>query len=216
MKQIAFPLEDSNNIYDLDEYIVSSSNNIAYTILNNWPKSWGVEPYAKTLILQGPKLSGKTFLAKKWAEKSGALFLTKEQELNENLLNKYHAFIIDGFNSEWEETKILHYFNIINENNKYLLITTTNLPGIKLPDLSSRIKATNLVNIDMLDEELMKILIFKLFSNYSITVSNEVISYLLKHLPRSFPEITKSIKKLNLYALENKRKITIPLIKKVL
>lgn len=215
MQQIAFPLA-SSDAYDSNEYIESSSNSLAYKTLNSWPGNWGTRPYAKTLIIQGPKASGKTFLAKQWAEKSGALFIKQMHELTENILSEHQAFIIDGFDSTWNEEKILHQFNIIHESGKYLLITSTKLPDIQLPDLSSRIKATHQVNIGMLDDELMKMLIFKLFSNHSIIVSNEVIHYLVKHLPREFPEIIKSVEKLNKFALQYQRKITVPLVKEVL
>jgi len=216
MQQIAFSLS-SSDVYDLNEYIVSSSNKEAYNALHEWPAGlWGIRPYEKTMILQGTKSSGKTFLAKKWAEKSGALFIKKTHELTENILEHHEAFIIEDFDSSWNEEKLLHHFNIIHESGKYLLITTTNLPEIKLPDLSSRIKSCNKINIGMPDDELMKMLIFKLFSNYSIIIGNDVIGYLLKTLPREFPEIIKSVDALNSFALEHKRKITIPMAKEVL
>ncbi|MDG1436392.1 MAG: DnaA/Hda family protein [Rickettsiaceae bacterium] len=215
MKQTAFFLSGSD-AYDLNEYMVSSSNNEAYSTLNNWPNGWGVRPYEKTLIIQGEKSSGKTFLAKKWAKQSGALFIKKTHELTESILEHHNAFIIEDFDGSWSEEKLLHHFNIIHESGKYLLITTTRIPDIKLPDLASRIKSCNKVSIGMPDDDLMKMLIFKLFSNYSIRVPNEVIEYLVKVLPREFPEIITSVNQLNMFALEHKRKITIPLIKQVL
>lgn len=215
MEQISFALA-SSDAYDSSEYIVSSSNDLAYTTLNNWPVNWGVRPYAKALIVQGPKSSGKTFLAKQWAEKSDALFIKKAHELTESILNQHQAFIIDGFDFSWNEERVLHHFNIINESNKYLLITTTELPVIKLPDLASRINSTHKINIGMLDDELMQMLIFKLFSNHSIIITNEVIQYLIKTLPRDFPEVVKAVDKLNNFALQHKRKITVPFVKQVL
>tara|TARA_B110000503_G_scaffold17865_1_gene26123 strand:- start:4125 stop:4784 length:660 start_codon:yes stop_codon:yes gene_type:complete len=214
MQQIAFSLI-SNNSYDSSEYIESSSNSLAYKILNNWPDNWGTRPYKKTLIIQGPKSSGKTFLAKQWAEKSGALFIDKIHQLTESILAKHQAFIIDGFDSSWNEEKVLHHFNSIHESGKYLLITSAELPCMKLLDLASRIKSLYQINIGM-DDELMKMLIFKLFSNYSIIISNEVIHYLVQYLPREFTEIIKSVDRLNAFALQHQRKITVPLVKQAL
>lgn len=215
MDQIAFPLS-SSDAYDLNEYIESSSNSSAYRALTNWPANWGINPYPKSLIIEGPKSSGKTFLATKWAKKSGALFIEKTQELKAEELNKYQAFIIDGFDDSWHEERLFHQFNIINENSKFLLITAVKIPAMKLPDLASRIKSINKISIGMLDDELMQMLIFKLFSNCSIVISQEVIQYLLKNLPRDFPEIIKSVKIINSFALRYKRKITIPLVKQAL
>jgi len=214
MQQIAFSF-DASNAHDWDEYIRSSSNEHAYNAITNWQKSWGVEPYPKTLILEGPKSSGKTFLAKKWAADSGAIFIKKLHELTESILDHHKAFIIDDFDKKWNEQAVFHHFNAIAEKNKHLLITSTKLPKIQLPDLASRINATNKVTIALPDDDMMQMLIFKLFSNHSIVVGPEIISYLIKTLPREFPEIVNAVEKINSYALEHKRKITIPLIKQI-
>ena len=145
-----------------------------------------------------------------------ALFIKKNHALSENKLNNHQAFIIDGFDSTWDEEKVLHHFNMIHESGKYLLINSTWIPKIKLPDLASRIKSSNKVEIGMPDNELMQMLIFKLFSNYSIVIGSEVVQYLIKVLPREFPEIISSVKSINEFALQHKRKITVPLVKQVL
>jgi len=121
--------------------------------------------------------------------------------------------LLDGFDTSWREEDVLHYFNAAHENNKYLLITLSQMPEIKLADLSSRLNSANKVDILPLDDELMKILIFKQFSNFSIVVSDEVIKYLVKVLPREFPKVLSGIKLLNQLSLEQKRKITVPFVK---
>jgi chromosomal replication initiation ATPase DnaA len=216
MQQIAFAFNDYNNFYNLNEYITSSSNSLAYRTIINWPINWGVVPYTKTLILKGARSSGKTFLAKKWASKTKALFVTPQSRLTDRVLSYYQAFIIDGFDNSWSEEHFLHYFNWIHENNKFLLITITHTPHIHLPDLDSRIKASNIVNINTPDDELIKMLIFKLFSNYSVSINFTVINYLIKVLPRDCLQIEQSVKRINYYALQRKSKVTIPLIKQVL
>lgn len=215
MQQIAFSFT-SSDAYDSDEFIESSSNLLACRAINNWPDSWGVEPYPKALIIQGPKASGKTFLAKKWAKNTDALFIKKMHEITENILSEHHAFIMEDFDSSWNEEKFLHIFNLLSENQKYLLVTSQALPEIKLPDLSSRIKSVNLINIQQPDDDMMQMLIFKLFSNYSVVISSEVVNFLIKVLPREFPAIVESVRIINDFALENKRKITIPIVKQSL
>ena len=213
MQQITFSF-DSSDHHDPSEFIESSSNHLALkTLIACPPEAWGVAPYAKTLILRGPKSSGKSYLAKKWSLNSGALFLKKAHQLTESLLAHHTTFVIDGFDSSWNEEKVLHQFNSIHESNKYLLITTTQIPKLILPDLASRIKATNIVDIDFPDDTLISMLIFKLFSNFSVVVDKEVINYLVTILPREFPEIIIAVQKINDYAIEHKRKITVPLVK---
>lgn len=215
MQQITFTLahQPSDNFSD---FIESSSNKLAYKYINDWPDNFGVLPYSKVLIIKGPKSSGKSFLANLWARKSNALFLKKNHELTKSILDHHQAFIIDGFDSNWSEKDVLHYFNILHENSKYLLITLTEIPKIKLADLSSRINSVNKIDISMIDDELMKILIFKQFSNFSITINDDVINYLVKVLPRDFLKILSIINDINRNSLETKRKITIPFIKQLL
>ncbi len=212
MQQTAFSFV-SSDAYDLGEFIESSSNALAYRAISDWPNSWGVDPYPRSLIIQGPKASGKTFLSKKWSAKSGALFIKKMHEVTENILSHHEAFIIEDFDASWSEEKLLHMFNLIAENNKYLLITCEFIPKVKLPDLLSRIRSVNLIKIEQPDDEMMKMLIFKLFSNYSVVINNEVVSFLIKVLPREFPSVVESVKIINDFAMANKRKITVPLVK---
>jgi DnaA family protein len=90
------------------------------------------------------------------------------------------------------------------------------MPKLSLADLSSRINSVNKVDISMIDDELMRILIFKQFSNFSIVISEEVINYLVKILPREVPKILSIISEINQNSLISKRKITIPFIKQIL
>jgi DnaA family protein len=90
------------------------------------------------------------------------------------------------------------------------------MPKLNLADLSSRINSVNKVDISMIDDELMRILIFKQFSNFSIVISEEVINYLVKILPREVPKILSIISEINQNSLISKRKITIPFIKQIL
>lgn len=215
MQQVTFSLmnESPDN---LEDFIESSSNQLAYKYVSNWPNNFGILPYSKTLIIKGPKSSGKSFLANLWAQKTGALFLKKNYKLTTSILEHHQAFIIDGFDSNWSEEDVLHYFNLLHENNKYLLITLTKIPYIALADLSSRINSVNKIDILMPDDELIRILIFKQFSNLSILINDDVINYLLKIIPREFPKILSVVNDINKNSLEQKRKITVPFIRSLI
>ena len=102
------------------------------------------------------------------------------QGLFSNLtLQCYKAFIIEDIEL-WDEQKALHCFNLISEYRKYLLITTKNsVNNFALQDLSSRINSVIKLEIKRPDDELMRILIFKHFSDHAVIVSDNVIEYLL-------------------------------------
>jgi chromosomal replication initiation ATPase DnaA len=215
-QQITFPLAADKKSNHPDEFIESTSNTVAYNIIKNWPASWGVEPYPRSLLISGPASSGKTCLANIWAKKSGALLIKKSHLLTENIINHHDGFIIENINDGWDPKLLLHHFNIINEHKKYLLLTKSGDVTFDLPDLVSRLKSVNNIAITQPDDELVKILIFKLFSGYSVVVGAEVINYMLKVIPREFGKITHYTSLINDLALKTKRKISIPLVKEVL
>lgn len=210
--QYTFPLLAINNYY-IEDFIVSASNKEAYNYINNWPAKWGNSPFKKSVILYGPYASGKTHLAKIWQYKSSAYEIKSVADINEDIFNDYNAFYIENI-VDWDEVQLLHIFNWLNENNKYLLLTASRLEiDFKLPDLASRINSIARINVMIPDDELIKILLFKLFSNYSIKISFKIQRYLLTWLPRRIDEIIKFVHELNHFALANKRGLTIPLIK---
>jgi chromosomal replication initiation ATPase DnaA len=216
MQQITLKLNNKEISDNFNDFIESSSNRLAYKYINDWESNFGILPYLKVLIIKGSKSSGKSFLAKLWAKKTAGLFLKKNHELTSSILENHQAFIIDGFDSSWHEKDVLHYFNILHEHSKYLLITLNEMPKINLADLASRINSVNKIDILMIDDELMRILIFKQFSNLSILINDDVINYLIKILPREFSKILSIISNINKNSLENKKKITIPFIKSLI
>ncbi|KJV80574.1 bacterial dnaA family protein [Rickettsia hoogstraalii str. RCCE3] len=214
MQQYIFRFITSNK-YHPDEFIVSSSNEQAYNIIKNWQCSFGVNPYKFTLLIKGPSSSGKTYLTKIWQNLSSA-YIIKDIFFNEEILEKYNAFIIEDIEN-WQEPALLHIFNIINEKQKYLLLTSSDKTrNFTLPDLSSRIKSVLSIALNSPDDELIKILIFKHFSISSVTISGQIIDFLLVNLPREYSKIIEILENINHFALISKRKITTSLVKEVL
>lgn len=216
MHQYILPFYEVEN-YREDEFIITQANKTAYSIISQWPNNFGVKPYEHTLLLVGPQSSGKTHIARLWQSNSKALKLLESIDLKEinNILNGRIAFLIEDIEN-WPESKLLHCFNLINEQHKSLLLTSSTLPKFALLDLASRINSLHLVSIMKPDDEMVKILLFKHFSDHSLKVPTIVIEYLLKILPRNYKEIIEAAKTIDEYAFVNKRNITIPLIKEAL
>lgn len=207
----------SNDLYALDNFINSLSNQVAYNLIKNWSVSWGSKPYEFTVLIYGPPSSGKTYLSKIWQNLSNAFFIKKDLDiLSAEDIMQYNAFIMEDIEF-WDERKVLHCFNLISEYRKYLLMTTGSLASnFALQDLSSRINAVVRLEINQPDDELMTKLIFKYFSDQSLKVSDCVIEYLLINLPRQFDQMIKLLGVITHFALVHKRAITVPLIKQVL
>lgn len=205
-----------NSTYHLDDFIHSPSNQAAYELIENWRTVWGSNPYERTLLLYGPPSSGKTYITKLWRNFSNAFLIKQDSDiLSDDAIKKYNAFIVEDIEL-WDEVDVLHYFNLINEYKKHLLITTSKIyNNFVLPDLSSRLNSVRRVEISKPDDELMKKLIFKHFSDNAIQIPEHILKYLLINLPRQFDQTMKLLKAVTDTALVYKKAVTIDLIKGV-
>lgn len=212
INQYILPLSP-HELYHLDDFILSSSNEQAYNALDNWPATWGHLPYANSLLLKGPESSGKTYLAKIWQVKSQGYIFKKNENFKLSVIEAHSSFIIEDTES-WDAELLLHYFNSIHGSGKYLLLTTACIHNnFSLKDIESRINSIATVKIEAPDDDLLKIFLFKLFSQASIRSSMQVQNYLLSRLPRKFNEIINFMNEINEFSLSNKKNLTLPLIK---
>ena len=210
-----------------EDYITTSSNASAANLIMNFPNVWGVAPYPRILLLIGPKASGKTHLAHIWAKKAEAKFISSlchprdeggdpffdsDSSPGENNKDTNNNIIIDDIEN-YAENDLFHLFNLAHEERKYLLMTASSKPQFALPDLQSRLNSINTLYLALPDEQLVKVLLMKSFSNRSIKVAIEVIDYLSTRINRDFHAIETFIEALDKFSLNDKRKITIPLIK---
>jgi chromosomal replication initiation ATPase DnaA len=203
--------------YLQDDFVVSSCNIDAFRAITSWPRNWE----NKCLFLFGTKSSGKTFLSKIWKEISEAVLfdindfekiINSEKAVNiiiedtENLLPKY-------------QEEIFHLYNKVSNSRAYILVTSSKpliSLDINLPDLKSRISAATHINIQSPDNDLIKSLIFKQFSDAQVTVSTSVIDFIVPRIERSFEAVHNTIDFLNKKSFETQRNITIPFVKEFL
>ena len=113
---------------------------------------------------------------------------------------------------------LFHIINLINEINGYLLMTSKVSPvglitGIK--DLDSRLRNATPIKIDRPDDFLLETIVIKLFSDKRILIDDRVIKYILKRSSRSASELIKLVNIINNKSMEQKRAITVPLVREV-
>ena len=100
--------------------------------------------------------------------------------------------------------------NIIDQENKYLIITSK-LPLVeirfKLNDLLSRSKNFILSTISNPDDELMFALILKNLSDRQISLDKKLINYIIKRIDRSYSKISEFIYKIDEMSLKKNRLI---------
>jgi len=193
---------------NIDDFYVNASNKTAYNfIINKDIKN-------SKILLIGSNKSGKTHLGRIWLSIHEAILFDNNLQY---LLNNKKNILIDNFLHNINEEHIFHIVNHCNLNNLNILLTSNiNLSAynFKLLDLLSRLKTFSLLKINLPDDELIINLIIKLLHDKQVIINNlEIFQYILKRINRSYEEIYLFVEKVDKLSLEQKRELTIPLIR---
>ena len=127
--------------------------------------------------------------------------------------------IIENLDDKVNEKLIYSLFNIIDQENKFLVITSK-LPIVdikfKLADLRSRCKNFLLFDIFKPDDELIYALILKNLSDRQVSIDKKLIDYIIKRIDRSYSKIFHFIYKIDEMSLKKKKSISLKIIKEAL
>ena len=215
LNQLLLNFEYKQNFKDEDFY-VSNSNYYAFNLINSWPK-WK----KNFLNICGEKYSGKTHLSNIFLKKFKGIKIDANSFENKNLkeIKIYENVILDNLGQNVDERLIYSLFNIIDQDNKYLIINSL-IPvskiSFKLEDLRSRTKNCLVAKIDKPEDDLMFALILKNFSDRQITIDKKLIDFIIKRVDRSYGKIFEFIYKIDEISLKRKKSIDFKIIKEVL
>tara|TARA_B100000315_G_scaffold253070_1_gene291146 strand:+ start:60 stop:722 length:663 start_codon:yes stop_codon:yes gene_type:complete len=215
LNQLLLNFKYKQNFKDEDFY-VSNSNYYAYNLINSWPK-WE----KNFLNICGEKYSGKTHLSNIFLKKFKGIKIDANSFENKNLkeIKIYENVILDNLGQNVDERLIYSLFNIIDQDNKYLIINSL-IPvskiSFKLEDLRSRTKNCLVAKIDKPEDDLMFALILKNFSDRQITIDKKLIDFIMKRVDRSYDKIFEFIYKIDEISLKRKKSIDFKIIKEVL
>ena len=195
---------------------MSKSNFYAFEILEKWPK------WEKNILnLYGEKFCGKSHLANIFFKKNSSKKI-EEKQLNDDIIKELKLFeiiVLDNFINITEERILYALFNLIDNDNKYLLINSLvpiNEMDFKLIDLKSRSKNCLFAKIDSPDDDLMFAIILKSFSDRQITIDKKLIDFIIKRIDRSYGKIAEFIYKIDELSLKKKKPINLKIIKEIL
>ena len=139
-------------------------------------------------------------------------------EMIKNFKTK-QALIIEDLNENFSENLLYTVLNIIEQENKYLLITSLeplNKFDFKLPDLISRIKNCLTIGIKNPDDNLIYALLIKYLSDRQINIDKKLIEYIIKRVDRSYEKIFLFIHKIDKLSLKKGKPINLTTIKEAL
>ena len=214
-EQIPFdiPLREA---FEAEDYLVTATNAAAVGWIDRWP-DWGD---SHCVILYGTAGCGKTHLSHVWQHKSGAARARLDQiSFSESHDNLIVEDIDKDIQSPPFQEKLFHLYNWQKEKGGMLMLTARSHPNdwpLSLPDLSSRMLASMILEIGPPDDELLTAVIVKQFMDRQINVPIEVVQYLIPRIERSFEAARDIVSKIDILALVRKRKITVPLIRELL
>ena len=215
LNQLILNFDYDQNFKDQDFY-VSKSNEFAFKLLNSWPK-W--ERNFVNLI--GEKFSGKTHLVNIFLHKFKGIKIEANDITNEFLkkIKVFENIVIENFNYKIDESLFFTLLNIIDQDNKYLILTSK-IPivdhSFKLDDLNSRSKNFILSSIEKPGDDLMFALILKNLSDRQISIDKKLIDFIIKRIDRSYGKIFDFIYKIDKISLKRKKPIDFKIIKEAL
>ena len=144
------------------------------------PESW---PF-RTAVLTGPPRSGKSLLAR-WFAESGGTVIDDAQAL--------------------DEAELFHRWNRAQEDGTPLLIVGGEPPwDIALPDLRSRLGAALQLEIGLPDDAMAEELLFALAEQRGLPLGAEAAAYLVPRASRSYADLEKLVAAIDRLSLERK------------
>ena len=215
LNQLLLKFNQKQN-FNYEDFFVSKSNYFAFSLIEKWPK------WEKNIVnIYGEKSSGKTHLANIFYKKNKTIKITEDQ-LNDEIIKKlkvYENIILEDFKNKTDERLLYSLFNLVDNDNKYLLINSLkpiSEMNFLLDDLKSRSKNCLFAKIENPDDDLMFAIIVKSFSDKQITVDKKLINFIIKRIDRSYGKISDFIYKIDELSLKKKKPINIKTIKEIL
>ena len=214
-KQLYFDMPDKTAL-GIEDYIITESNSFAFDLISRM-----IRGEINQGVISGPSFSGKTHLSKILIKNIGSnesLYIDRDYKKIIEKVGSSNLIVIENIDKVLEdksEEDLFHIINFTKESDKKLLMTSgKSISNIefKLEDLKSRLNAILEAKIMQPDDELMKLVLIKIFNDKQLLINPNVINFLKSRLERSYKSINDFIEKIDKFSLEKGKKITIALI----
>jgi chromosomal replication initiation ATPase DnaA len=163
---------------------VSESNRLAWTMLRRW-RAWP----GGTLALAGPAGSGKSHMARAWAEIADARLWTGEGRALDAFEAADRRLVIDDADRFEDDAHLALLLDSVRTGGGALLLVAQDPPRswpMDLKDLRSRLAAVPVETLHEPDDELLAGVLARLCKARFIKLSDKAATYLTQHMERSF------------------------------
>ena len=191
--------------YAAADFIAAPSNAAARDWLAR-PAAW---PNGR-LILWGEPGCGKTHLLHVWAAAQGATRLDGAA-LRGLPCPPAAPLAVDDADAAADAPSLLHLLNMAAEAGQPVLLTARQPPARQacaLPDLASRLRAAQAVEIRPPEDDLLAALLTHLAAGRQLLLSLPVQNYLLTHLPRTAAALREAVARLDRAGLDRQARIS--------
>jgi chromosomal replication initiation ATPase DnaA len=215
-RQLALALDHPES-FAREDFLLGPSNASALAMIESWP-DWP----NRSVVLVGPRGSGKSHLAAIWAEQSGARFLSARALTMTTVPGSLvtGALVVeDAAPGAMDERALFHLLNLGREEGVFLLLTAVTSPpawSVGIRDLASRLKALPVVSLASPDDVLLRAVLVKLFADRQLAVDEAIVSYLANRIERSFAAAREVVERLDEEAMRQKRPVTRALAAEIL
>ena len=197
-----------------DDFLVAPCNSDAVAWLDRWPRWPG-----RGLVVHGPAGCGKTHLAHVFRARSGARIARASEVAASDAYARPADLVVEDVDSGADARALLHAYNAAVERGGSLLMTSRRPPrtwDADLPDLRSRVNALGSVAVGLPDDALLAAVLAKQLADRQLRVGNAVVTYLVRHMERSFRAARDIVEALDERSLADRREITVPLARRML
>ena len=191
--QIALPL-DWPQTEGESRFIVTDANRQAFGHFRRWTM-WPV----RATILTGPRRSGRSLLARTFAERVGGRVIDQADR--------------------GDEEELFHAWNAAQDSGLPLVMVADEAPPAwapKLPDLRTRLAVTPVAMINQPDDRLFEALIQLLFADRGLHVPMEALRFMTERLNREYWTAERAVEEVDRFAIAERARVTMPTVRRAL
>ena len=199
--------------HERDDLVVSEANRLAVAAVEAWP-NW---PHPVVLVV-GPPGSGKTHLARIWADRAHATELAPGAKAPVGGWS-FAVLAEDIDRAGFDEQVLFAQLNVARLGGGFVLATARSRPdeaSVRTPDLLSRLRAATVLDLAAPDEALLTAVLMKLSADRQIALDPRLASYAAVRMERSLAAAADMVHRLDLAALATRERFSRSLVRRIL